>query len=252
MDLRGKTILVTGAGKGIGRGVAERFVAEGAEVWFLSRNTEELRSVVEPLGDRAHFVGADVSDYESLRSAFSSIPGRLDTVVANAAVQMIGQDAAIADVPLEVWHTTTAINFTGTFHTIRLAVQRMLTQVAHKGSRGSIIVTGSPTGVTGEGAGFAAYSATKAGTHGLARTTAMDYAGVGIRVNTVIPGHTLTPLVEKLRSAPGIAASIDARIPLGRPGTVEECAGIYVYLASDESAYATGGTYFVDGGMTNL
>lgn len=74
--------------------------------------------------------------------------------------------------------------------------------------------------MTGEGAGFAAYSATKAGTHGMVRTTAMDYATQGIRVNGVIPGHTLTPLAD-----PALAAAVDGRIPMGRPGTVEECAG---------------------------
>lgn len=252
MQLSDKNILVTGAGKGIGRGVAERFISLGAKVWFLARSADQLLSVTERLGQRAQVAVADVADYDSLARAFDSIPGRLDVVVVNAAVQMVGADAPIADVPIEVWHTTTAVNFTGAFHTIRLAVQRMLAQDLINGSRGSIIVSGSPTGVTGEGAGFAAYSATKAGVHGMARTTAMDYARQGIRVNTVVPGNTLTPMVDRLRSDRRTADAIDARIPMGRPGTVEECTGIYAYLASDESLYATGGMFFVDGGMTNL
>lgn len=252
MELRGKKILVTGAGSGIGRGVAERFIAEGAEVWCLSRGAGEIESLTRSLGRRAYPAVGDISDLQSLEGAFASIPGRLDVVVANAAVQMVGQDAPIAEVSPEVWHATTSVNFTGTFYTLRLAVRRMLKQAAVQGSRGSIIVSGSPTGVTGEGSDFAAYSATKAGVHGMARSTAMQYARDGIRVNTVVPGHTLTPLVADLRANPGVASAIDARIPMGRPGAVEETTGIYVYLASDESAYATGGTFFVDGGMTNL
>ena len=195
---------------------------------------------------------ADVADLAAMEDAVGSVPGRLDIMVANAAVQLIGQDAPIAEVPVDVWRRTVEINFTGMFHTIRVAIRRMLEQDLVNGSRGSVIVSGSPTGITGEGAGFAAYSATKAGCHGLARTTAADYASAGIRVNTVIPGHTLTPLVNKIRQDPAKAAAIDARIPMGRPGTVDECTGAYLYLASDESIYATGAMIQVDGGMTTL
>lgn len=250
-QLEGKHAVVTGAGSGIGLGVAQRFVAEGAEVWFLGRHRENLEAATAGL-DGAHVLVADVTDLAAMEAAIASIPGRLDVMVGNAAVQLIGRDAPIAEVPPEVFRTTTDINFIGMFHTIRVAVQRMLTQEPIDGSRGSIIVSGSPTGVTGEGAGFAAYSATKAGTHGMVRTTAMDYAAQGIRVNGVIPGHTLTPLVDRLREDPALAAAVDGRIPMGRPGTVEECAGAYVYLASDDSRYATGGMIYVDGGMTNL
>ncbi len=250
-SLEGKRVVVTGAGSGIGMGVARRFCAEGAEVWFLGRHRDNLEEAAAG-SSTAHVLVADVSDLAAMEEAISSIPGRLDALVANAAIQLIGQDAPIAEVPIEVWQTTTAVNFTGTFNTLRVGVQRMLSQPLLAGTRGSIIVSGSPTGVTGEGAGFAAYSATKAGVHGMARTAAMDYARHGIRVNTVVPGHTLTPLVNQLREDPSTAAAVDARIPMGRPGTVEECTGAYVYLASDDSTYATGGMVYVDGGMTNL
>ena len=250
--LEGKRAIVTGAGSGIGRGVAQRFISEGAEVWFLGRHEDNLRKAIQGHGERAHILVADVTDLARMEAAVATIPHRLDIMVANAAVQLLCEDAPIADVPPEVWHSTTAINFTGTFHTLRVAVQRMLTQEQVDGSRGSIIVSGSPTGITGEGSDFAAYSATKAGSHGLARSTAASYASQGIRVNTVVPGHTLTPLVDQIREDPEAARRVDARIPMGRPGTVEECTGAYVYLASDDSVYATGGTVFVDGGMTTL
>jgi len=250
--LAGLNALVTGAGSGIGLAVAQRFVDEGASVWFLGRHRDNLEQATSGLGERAHILVCDVAQLPAMEEAFASIPDRLDVVVANAAVQLVGQDARISDVPPEVWHKTVDINFTGCFHTVRCAVRRMLAQELRQGMRGSIIVSGSPTGVTGEGAGYAAYSATKAGAHGIARTTAMDYAKDGIRVNTVIPGHTLTPLVAELRRDEELAKVIDRRIPIGRPGTVEETTGAYVYLASDESVYATGGMMFVDGGMSTL
>lgn len=251
-QLEGRHAIVTGAGSGIGLGVARRFVQEGADVWFLGRRKENLQAAVDRLGPRAHVLVADVTDLAAMEDAVGSVPGRLDIMVANAAVQLIGQDAPIAEVPVDVWRRTVEVNFTGMFHTIRVAIRRMLEQELVNGSRGSVVVSGSPTGITGEGAGFAAYSATKAGCHGLARTTAADYASAGIRVNTVIPGHTLTPLVNEIRQDPAKAAAVDARIPMGRPGTVDECTGAYLYLASDESIYATGAMIHVDGGMTTL
>lgn len=247
--LAGLIALVTGAGSGIGRAVALRFLAEGAEVWFADLDDTAAR---EACGERpgARPVACDIADLGSVEAAFAQIPGRLDVVVANAGIQLIGQDAAIADCSPEVWQRTVDVNLTGCFNTLRTAVRRMRSQALRADARGSIIVTGSPCGLTGEGRGFAAYSATKAGDHGLARTTAADYADVGIRVNTVIPGHTLTPLVRRLREDPELARAVDARIPLGRPGTPEELTGIYVHLASDESSYSTGGLFQVDGGMT--
>ena len=117
---------------------------------------------------------------------------------------------------------------------------------------GSVILTGSPTGLTGEGAGFTAYSGTKAGTHDMARTVAAAYATEGIRVNTVVPGYTETPLVTSISDNAAERAAIVSRIPLGRPGRPEDVEGIMVYLASDESGYATGSLFRVDGGMTAL
>ena len=150
-----------------------------------------------------------------------------------------------------VWNRTVAINLTGTFLTVKHAVRAMLADGrAVKG--GSIILTGSPTGLNGEGAVFTAYSSTKAGIHGMARTVAAAYAADGIRVNTVVPGYTETPLVTAISDNAAERAAIVSRIPLGRPGRPEDVEGIMVYLASDESRYATGSLFRVDGGMTTL
>ena len=186
----------------------------------------------------------------SVASAFAAVEAdgwAPDVVVANAGVQLFGQDAPIADLDLEVWRRTVDINLTGTFLTVKHAVRTML---AHGG--GSIILTGSPTAINGEGKDFTAYSASKAGMHGLGRTVAAAYADRGIRVNTVQPAYTETPLVAAISDDPESRAAIVSRIPIGRAGTPDDVAGIMVYLASDDSAFATGATFQVDGGMTSL
>jgi NAD(P)-dependent dehydrogenase (short-subunit alcohol dehydrogenase family) len=123
---------------------------------------------------------------------------------------------------------------------------------AMQGRGGSIILTGSPTGLNGEGAAFTAYSTSKAGMHGLARTVAAAYASEGIRVNTVVPGYTETPLVTAISGDSESRAAIVSRIPLGRAGTPADVEGIMVFLASDEASFATGSMFRVDGGMTTL
>ncbi len=247
--LAGRTALVTGAGSGIGRGVAERFLLEGARVVVTDRDLEAAGRVAEG-SDRALAVALDVADEASVVAGFTTavdagfVP---DVVVANAGVQLFGQDAPVADLDLEVWQRTIAVNLTGTFLTVKHAVRTMLA-----GAGGSIILTGSPTGLNGEGQDFTAYSSSKAGMHGMARAVAKAYAGRGIRVNTVVPGYTETPLVSAISGDPEDRAAIISRIPLGRPGTPADVEGIMVYLASDESSYATGALFRVDGGMTTL
>jgi NAD(P)-dependent dehydrogenase (short-subunit alcohol dehydrogenase family) len=247
--LEGRTALVTGAGSGIGRGVAERFLAEGARVVVSDRDLDAAREVAGQ-HDHALAVALDVADEASVQAGFATAVDAgfaPDVVVANAGVQLFGQDAQVADLDLEVWQKTIAVNLTGTFLTLKHGVRTLLA-----GSGGSIILTGSPTGLNGEGQDFTAYSSSKAGMHGMARAVAKAYAGRGIRVNTVVPGYTETPLVTAISGDPEDRAAIISRIPLGRPGTPADVEGIMVYLASDESSYATGAIFRVDGGMTTL
>lgn len=245
ITLSGKTALVTGAGSGIGKAVARRFVAEGALVYFADLRLGAVESAAKETGGRAIPLEMDISDESSVRRAFERAEG-IDVVVANAGIQLIGSDAPVGELAFEVWRKTIDTNLTGTYLTLKYSVTSMLDR------GGSIIVTGSPTALNGEGAGFAAYSASKAGIHGLARTAAADYASRGIRVNTVVPGHIVTPLVAGIVDDPVARADIISRIPLGRAGQVDDVEGIMVYLASDESRYATGSTFAVDGGMTTL
>jgi NAD(P)-dependent dehydrogenase (short-subunit alcohol dehydrogenase family) len=247
--LAGKTALVTGAGSGIGRTVGKRFLAEGARVIFSDRYLDSARDAAGAHADSTA-LQLDISAEDSVISGFEKLINdgwAPDVVVAGAGVQLFGQDAPIAETELQTWQETIAINLTGTFLTVRQAVRTML---SHGG--GSIILTGSPTGLNGEGKEFTAYSSSKAGIHGLGRAVAAAYAGTGIRVNTVIPGYTETPLVTAISDDPEARAAIVSRIPLSRPGTPDDVAGIMVYLASDESSFATGALFRVDGGMTTL
>ena len=249
-QLEGKTALITGAALGIGLAVATRFAREGARVVLADRNGDGAARAAAELGEKARAVTMDISDEDAVAAGFAEIEAAgwaPDVVVANAGVQLFGQDAPAADLDLDVWRRTIDINLTGTFLTVKHAVRSMLAR-----GGGSIILTGSPTGVNGEGKDFTAYSASKAGIHGLARTVAAAYAPQGIRVNTVQPAYTETPLVSAISEDPESRAAIIGRIPLGRAGTPDDVAGIMVYLASDDGAFATGALFQVDGGMTSL
>lgn len=248
--LVGKTALVTGAASGIGRAVATRFALEGATVIFADIDGAGAEAAATAAGRRASGVRMDVTDEASVEAAYAAVAGRglrIDVVVANAGVQLFGRDNRIADVDLETFRRTIDVNLVGTFLTVKHAVRAMLA-----GGGGSIILTGSPTALNGEGADFASYSSSKAGIHGMGRAVAMAYAADGIRVNTVVPGYTETPLVAAISGDLEARAAITARIPLGRPGSAADVEGIMVFLASDDSAYATGSEFRVDGGMTTL
>jgi NAD(P)-dependent dehydrogenase (short-subunit alcohol dehydrogenase family) len=246
--LSGKSALVTGAASGIGRAVAMRFAREGAVVAFVDRDGDGAAAAVAELdGGDAYAIAADVTDEHAVTRAFTSLQeraGGVDVAVANAGVQLFGQDAPAGELDLGVWRRTLEVNLTGTFLTVKHGVRAMI------GRGGSIIVTGSPTGIVGGGRGFTAYSASKAGIHGLTRVVAADYAAAGIRVNAVIPGYTETPLVEAISGDREARSALLSTVPLGRAGTPRDVEGIMVFLASDESAYATGALFVLDGGAT--
>lgn len=248
--LTGKTALITGAGSGIGRAVAERFVKEGARVIVADRDAAAANDAIKSLGSAAIAATMDISNENMVEQAFrvmQDMGWAPDVVVANAGVQLFGQDASVGDLNIEVWRRTIDINLTGTFITVKHAIRSML-----KTGGGSIILTGSPTGLNGEGKDFTAYSTSKAGVHGLGRVAAAAYADKNIRVNTVVPGYTETSLVTTISGNPEMRAAIISRIPLGRAGSPSDVEGIMVFLASDDASFATGATFQVDGGMTTI
>ena len=247
--LDGKIAVITGAGSGIGQGSARAFVREGAIVGLLDRNAEAVEATARELGERTFPLVADVSDEASVAAAFDEVRrrhGRLDVLYTCAAVQLIGEDAPVHELDIDVWERTHRVNLRGVYlcckHGVRLIME--------SGDGGSVINAGSPTGLTMCGAGWHAYSSSKAGVMALTRVMAADYAKHKIRVNGIVPGTIETTLTRKLVEDPEIRAQLTALHPIGRIGTPEDMAGIAVFLASDESRFATGAHFFVDGGIS--
>ena len=207
-----------------------------------------LPTSIAQAGGEALVLRADVRIEEQVSDALQQIVARwhgLDLAVANAGVQLRGRDDRTHELDLEVWNHTLAINLTGVFLTCKYAIRAML-----KSGGGAIILTGSPSGLLGVARGFHAYSASKAGVHGLMRVLAHEYAPDGIRVNAVIPGFTETPL-NQMMNAERRQRLLDT-IPLQRAGLPEEVAAYMAFLASDDALYVTGAFYTVDGGMTSI
>lgn len=239
MRLAGKRAVVTGAAGGIGAAVAQAFLREGAVVGGLDLTAPPAG--VTPLI-------ADVRDEQAVSTAmtaFATEAGGIDVLACCAAIQLHGQDGPADRLDLAVWQRTIDVNLTGLFLTVKHALSWM-----RAASNGSIIVCGSPTGVTMTGAGYDAYSASKGGVMALARALAGDLAADGIRVNTVVPGPIETRLIASLIDDGDVRRALVAGVPLGRLGSPDDVVGAFVYLACDESRYATGSTLTVDGGVT--
>jgi NAD(P)-dependent dehydrogenase (short-subunit alcohol dehydrogenase family) len=248
MRLTGKAGIVTGAAGGIGSAAARAFAAEGATVGLVDRDSAALAALAADLRDLARPMAADVTDEASVAAAagqWRREHGRADFVYVCAGQQLHGADGPAAEVSLDTWNHTIAVNLTGAFLTVKHTIPLLRAAPA-----GSLILCGSPTGLTMSGGGYAAYAASKAGMMSLARTVAADYAADGIRANVIVPGTTRTPLISALLDDDATRAALLAGTPAGRLGTPDDLTGIAVYLASDESRFATGATFCVDGGLT--
>lgn len=251
--IAGKRAIITGAGNGMGRAAAIRFAHEGARVGLIDINggaVDEVLSLITASGGEALPLIADVADENQVASAVDRAVARwggLDIVVANAGIELVGEDARAHELAKEVWDRTIAVNLTGVFLTCKHGIRALLAS-----GGGSVVCTASPTGLYGSAAGYSAYSASKAGVYGLTRVMANDYARLGIRVNAVIPGFTDTPMTKYFMENDEERESLLRTIPLGRPGKPEEVAAVMVFLASDEASYVTGAAWASDGGMTAI
>jgi NAD(P)-dependent dehydrogenase (short-subunit alcohol dehydrogenase family) len=251
--LPGTRVLVTGAATGIGRATAIRLAREGAKVGLVDRQADSLRDVlraVHEMGTEAVDSVADVSDEAQIAAAVAAIEERfsgLDAIVANAGVQLRGQDTSIDRLSLEAWRGTLDVNLTGTFLTCKHGIAALLRTGA-----GAVVCTGSPTGVAGIAPGFGAYSTSKGGVHTLVRVMAADFGPRGIRVNGVLPGFTDTPMVRELMSDDAARDERVRVLPLRRPAQPDEIAAVIAFLISDDASYVTGALWAVDGGRTAI
>jgi meso-butanediol dehydrogenase/(S,S)-butanediol dehydrogenase/diacetyl reductase len=250
MDFKHKVVLVTGAGKGIGRAVALGFAKNGAKVVVNSTSPSgsAVADTIKKEGGEAVFVQGDVSDSEAARSIVKRTVdafGRLDILVNNAGIVLPG---SLESTPEEDFDLTMRINVKGVFLMSKYSVEQM------KKQKGGVIVNiGSVAALKGH-RDRAAYCASKGAVVALSRAIAADHVKDNIRVNVVCPGTTYTPAIqEKIRNAPDPAAMEAAfveRQPMGRLGKVEEIAQAVMFAACDEAAYMTGSVIVIDGGMT--
>jgi NAD(P)-dependent dehydrogenase (short-subunit alcohol dehydrogenase family) len=245
--LAGRTALVTGAGKGLGRAVALGFAAAGADVVLMARTLADLEAVareVQALGRQALVAVADATDSRQVDAAVEQAVarfGRIDVLAHAAGGSLRKPSVEVTD---EEWDAVIAANLSSTFKVCRAVGRHMLVQ-----GGGSIINLSSTAGMRGR-AGNAPYSAAKAAVINLSRALAMEWAPKGVRVNVLAPGRFLTPLTEAEMSVPEKYAAFVRQVPLGRIGKPEEIQDIAVWLASDASAYVTGSTITLDGGQT--
>jgi NAD(P)-dependent dehydrogenase (short-subunit alcohol dehydrogenase family) len=248
--LNGKIALVTGGESGIGRASAAAMVDEGAGVHLVGLDADALKQTATELGeDRASWTVADVTDEDAVRGAVAAAVerfGRLDVVFSNAG--NTGAVAPIEDYPSDEFARTLAVHALGAFHVIKHASP-------HLGEGASIIITSSIVGLMGF-AGISGYIAAKHAQVGMMRAAAKEFSPRGIRVNSLHPGPTSTAFQDSIEmratGAPQqeAAAAFDELIPLHRHATPAEIARTVLYLASDDSAFMTGATVAVDGGLT--
>ena len=248
LDLTGKTALVTGASRGIGRAVAVGLAAAGADVAVSARSEEQLREVageVEGLGRRAVVLPADVTDPDALRrladDAVAGL-GQVDVLVNNAGGS--SYMGPFTDLRFSGWEKTMRLNVDSIVHLTQAVGRHML----ERGS-GSVVNVASVAGLTGTPT-LAAYGASKAAVISLTKSLALEWGASGVRVNALCPGWTKTDLNKDLWGDEGLARMMVEPTALKRWAEAHEMVGPTLFLASDASSYVTGQALVVDGGQT--
>jgi 3-oxoacyl-[acyl-carrier protein] reductase len=245
--LEGKGAIVTGAGRGIGQAIAAALAREGAGVLIADIDEPAAAAAADALrraGANARHKRVDVSakaDAKAMAEAALASFGRIDILCPNAA---IFDGAPIETMPEELWDRLLGVNLKGVFLGVQACLPTMKAQ-----RYGRICVTSSITGTKTAIPGMAHYAASKGGINGFIRAAALELARHGITINGVEPGHVLTPGAEG-QYDPEFKRAVEAFIPMGRLAQPEDIARAVLFLASDESAYMTGQTFTVDGGVT--
>jgi 3-oxoacyl-[acyl-carrier protein] reductase len=244
-SIQGRSVVVTGASKGIGKGIARVFAQQGAHVLMAARDLAQGQAAsasINAQGGVTSAVAVDVSRSEdTVRMAETAVEryGGIDILCCNAG---IFPAAKLLDMKESDWDQVLDVNLKGTF----LCIQACLPALKARG-KGRIIVTSSITGPITGYPGWSHYGASKAGQLGFVRTAALELAPHNITINAVLPGNILTEGVEAL--GPEYAAKMTSAIPARRLGTVEDVAFAALYLASDEASFVSGQTIVVDGGQ---
>jgi NAD(P)-dependent dehydrogenase (short-subunit alcohol dehydrogenase family) len=241
-----RTVLITGAGSGIGRATAERFGSEGATVVCVDineRGVEETASAVRAAGGEALALVCDVSRAAAVEETFAKAIDRYKRLDVLANVAGVGGFRRLTETTLDEWNRTIGVNLTGTFLTCQKAISHILA------TRGAIINVASVAGLRSHPFS-AAYCASKGGVVTMTKALAVEYGRKGVRINCVCPGGVETPLIQNFQLPEGANPNVLARImPLGRMGKPEEVAGTIAFLASDDAMYINGAAIVVDGGM---
>ncbi|MFA3878021.1 SDR family NAD(P)-dependent oxidoreductase [Streptomyces sp. MMCC 100] len=241
--LDGKVAIVTGAGRGIGQAIAEKFAHEGASVVAADVDSAACLETAGRLGGDALGIGADVTSREAVEAMVTRVRdafGRIDILVNNAGWDKAGP---FADSDPPDWERIVRINLHGVLNTSRAVLPFLVEQ-----GSGSLVNIASDAGRVGS-SGEAVYSAAKGGVIAFTKTIAREAARHGVRANSVCPGPTDTDLFQSF-AGPRLRESLVRAIPLGRIGTPDDIAGAVAFLASDEAAYITGQTLSVSGGLT--
>lgn len=243
--LAGRVVIVTGGGRGLGRAIAESFVAEGCRVAITGRNRESLETAAAEMGGEVMTCVADMVDEDQIEAMCAEVVsrwGRIDVLVNNAGINPFYKRAE--HTTRSEWQQIIDVNLTGVFFACKHAGRVMLEQGA-----------GSIVNVTSVAAKVAldrttAYCAAKAGVERMTAELGLEWAKRGVRVNAVGPGYFATDLTDGLRGNEALAGKVMGRTPMGRFGVPSELVGTCVFLASDAASYITGTTIMVDGGWT--
>jgi NAD(P)-dependent dehydrogenase (short-subunit alcohol dehydrogenase family) len=245
----GRNVVLTGASRGIGTGIAERFAADGADVVIAdvdaARSAETAR-LVAARGRAALVQRCDVSrkaEVDALIAAAVARFGRIDVAVANAGV--VETDTDCLRITPEQWQRTIDVNLTGVFLTLQAAANQMIAQ----GGGGRLIAMASIMAEWG-GAATPAYTASKAGVKQLVKAFAMAGGRHGITCNAIAPGLIETGMTERVRAVPALVDGFVDRTPAGRIGQPQDVASVAAFLASDEASFVTGTMIVTDGGIT--
>jgi NAD(P)-dependent dehydrogenase (short-subunit alcohol dehydrogenase family) len=249
-DVSGKSVLVTGGAQGLGRMIAEAFVAAGAKVTITSRKADVAEAAAAAMRERGSCtaIAADLAMPEgctALARALAAETSKLDVLVNNAGRTW---GAPFETFPDKAWASVMAVNVQSPFTLVRDLLP-LLRRAASPESPARVINVGSVAGVAVEPLSAFSYAASKAAIHHLSRVLAAELAAQRITVNSLVPGYFPTQMTSHIRAAEDRLDKLVGRIPLGRLGTAEDVAGACILLASRAGAYITGSAIVIDGGM---